>query len=162
MKINLYHDLFIFEYCLNSTRKEKSTMKSLKRKTRSSKLNVRSNNDKLLFHISKNIQNYKKSMFALLLTTPLSKHEMKIKMTKIYTNLKSLSRCLNMRFLNEVKKEVLIDFFTKNTFYDLIYIFIIKLLLRSILIVKYFSLRITSIFIKRRNELSQKNAMNLI
>ena len=162
MKINLYYDFLISECCLNSTRKEKSTMKNLKKKTKSLKLNVRSNNNELLFHISKNIQSYKKLMLALLFTTSLSKHEMKIKMTKIYTNLKNLNRCSNIRLLNKIKKEILIDFFTENTFYGLIYIFIIKLLSRSIFIVKYFSLRITLILIKRRNELSQKNAMNLI
>ena len=142
--------------------KRKKHNEELKKKNKILKSNVRSNNDELLFYILKNIQNYKKLMLALLLIMLSLKQEMKLKMTKIYIELESWSRFSNMKLLNEIKKEILIDFFTENIFYDLIYIFIIELLSRSIFIVKYFSLRITSIFIKRRNELSQKNAMNLI
>ena len=101
-------------------------------------------------------------MLALLFTASSSKQKIKIKIIKIYIELENRSSFLNIKFLNEIKKKILIDFFIENIFYDLIYIFIIKLLLKSIFIVRYFLLRKTSIFIKKRNELSQKNAINLI
>ena len=165
MRMSLYNNFRLYKYCLNQTRIEKDTTRNLNKKTTSIKQDIKSNNNELAIcnvYIFRNTRKFQKLMLALLFTMLSLKHEMKILKTKDYEKLKSLNKYLNTRFLNEIKKEILIDFSTEFIYYALIYISIIKSLSRSISIVRYFSLKITLIFIKKHNKLLKKSEEILI